>query len=399
MDADLAVVGAGLVGLAVADAARRRFPRRRVMVLEAESRPVAHQSSHNSGVLHSGVYYAPGSLKARLCVEGHRRMREFCAAHGVALRERGKLLVAADAAGETRLAALRERAAANGLEGARWLGAGQIAATEPAVRGRAALLLPQTASVDFAGVGRALAARLDDAGVGVRLGAPVRGARPTRGGLELDLGGDRVRVASAIVCAGAWADRVARRFGVDPGLSIVPFRGRYLRVVAGPAAGVRHLVYPVPDPALPFLGIHLTRTVDDTVLAGPNALVSASRDAEVAWRGRDVRDLLRPALVRLAWRHRAEVGEELRRVTSRTAWAAELFALVPGVRASHLRPAWSGVRAQAMDPDGTLVDDFRFASGEGSLHVLNAPSPAATAALAIAGYVVDRAAGELGLPG
>jgi L-2-hydroxyglutarate oxidase LhgO len=396
--ADVAVVGGGIIGLACAREVLVRRPGTRLVLLEKEDRLGAHQSSHNSGVVHAGIYYAPGSLKARLCREGVGRLRAFCDEHGVPVREAGKLIVASTAEDLGRLADLEDRAARNGVPGVRRLAAAEIAEVEPNAVGVAALHSPHTAIVDFAEVCRALQADLVARGATVATGHEVTSVAPAGRRLRLGHPSGAVEADAALFCAGAWSDRLATRAGASPDPRIVPFRGAYLHVRRERSELVRGMIYPVPDPALPFLGVHLTRHADGSLSVGPTALPVAGLDA---YRIRDVRprDALRilawPGTLRMAVRFPRAAREELRHAVSRRAMAASARRYVPALRDEDLTEGFAGVRAQAVGRDGTLVDDFVFSGTERALHVRNAPSPGATSSLAIAAHVVDRFEGEL----
>ena len=393
---DIAVVGAGIVGLAVARELARRDLHRRVVVLERESQVAAHQTSHNSGVAHAGIYYPPGSLKARLCVEGMRELSEFCAARGLAYERCGKLIVALDRAELPALAELERRGAANGVPGLRRVDAEELRAIEPHAAGIAALHSPATAIVDFAAVARALADDLRAAGGEIVTGAAVEGVGAQRppgpagaspAGRRIVLRHSRGELAArfAVFCAGATSDRLAVLAGAAPDPRIVPFRGAYLKLVARRSSLVRGLIYPVPDPRLPFLGVHLTRHIGGDVLIGPTALLaptSARRLLEtLSW----------PGTWRLARRWWRTGVTELHHALSPAALTRAAARYVPELGPGDTEPAWAGVRAQAVARDGRLVDDFVFSHTERALHVRNAPSPAATAALAIARDVADEA--------
>jgi len=396
----LAVVGAGIVGLAVAREALVRRPGERVVVLEAEDRVGAHQTSHNSGVIHAGIYYAPGSLKARLCVAGARELYDYCEARGVPTLRCGKVIVAAESRELPGLDELERRGRANGVPGLRRIGAAELEEIEPHARGLAALHSPATGLVDFGAVARSLADDVRGAGGAVVTGTRVAGAsyaatgRAGAAGLRLELaGGEEVRARRAVVCAGAWSDRLAEAAGAGADPRIVPFRGAYARLRPERRELVRGLIYPVPDPELPFLGVHLTRDPDGEVLVGPTALLAGARDA---YRLRTVRPrdlaatLAWPGTWRMARRWWRTGARELRHALSRRALAAEGARFVPELDADDLEPGFAGVRAQALARDGRLLDDFVLEEAGGALHVRNAPSPAATACLAIAREIVDR---------
>jgi L-2-hydroxyglutarate oxidase len=390
----VAVIGGGIVGLAFAHALVRRR-RLELVVLEAEGRLGAHQTGHNSGVLHSGLYYRPGSEKARTCVDGVERMFRFCAEHGVRSERCGKLVVATCSAEVARLDELERRGVANGLTGLRRLDAAGVREVEPHVDAPAGgLWVPQTGIVDFREVAAALARRLAEQGVEIRTDARVARVVRTGDALRLVTRAGELTAHNLVNCAGLHSDRVARLCGVEPGLRIVPFRGEYYRLRPARAGLVRHLVYPVPDPRLPFLGVHLTRTIHGTVEAGPNAVLAWSRNGYAAW-SFSARDCLEVLAYRGFWRMAArywKVGVgELFRSWSTARFARDVRRMVPAIGAGDLERDGCGVRAQAVAPDGSLVDDFRVVEGERMLHVLNAPSPAATASLSIGETLAARA--------
>ena len=398
---DLAIVGGGIVGLATAVAALRRFPRLRVVVLEKESRVGLHQSGRNSGVVHSGVYYEPGSPKARLCVEGAAAMAAFCEESGLPFLRCGKVVVATEERDLPGLAEIHRRGVANGVPGLSLIGPERLREIEPSCVGLRALHVPGAAVTDYGAVTSALAALFTRGGGEVRTGARV--VAVARRDTELVLGTENGAIVTrhAVNCAGLHSDRVARMAGAEPGVVIVPFRGEYYEVAAGPGRAVNGLVYPVPDPGLPFLGVHLTKRVGGGVLAGPNAVLALKRegyrraDIDLA----DLADTLSfPGFWRMAGRSWRAGAGELWRSLSRRAFARALRKLVPGLRDADLRPAGSGVRAQAVDRSGRLVDDFLIVPQGRMIHVLNVPSPAATASLVIGRAIVDRlvAAFDLG---
>ncbi len=395
--ADVVVVGGGIIGLATAHALQGRLDGASVVVLEKESEVGTHQTGHNSGVIHAGIYYQPGSLKARLAVLGAASMAAFCADHGVAHDRCGKLVVATDEDGRRRLSDLGARAAANGVEVAE-LEPAAAAELEPHVSCVAALHVPSTGRADFGAVARVLADRVEGAGGTVRTGVSFASARATASGWSVRTEDGPMSAGFLVGCAGLHSDRVALGSGADPGARILPFRGEYLDVVGPSADLVRGLVYPVPDPALPFLGVHLTRGLDGRVHAGPNAVLALAREG-YRWSDASLRDLAStvawPGTLRMARRWwRAGLDEALRSVsTSRFADSARV--LVPDLDPADLSRSGAGVRAQAVDVHGNLLDDFHLVEGERSLHVVNAPSPAATASLEIGGLVADRVAGRI----
>ncbi len=389
---DAIVVGAGLVGLGTAHALQRAG-RRAVLVLEAASEVAAHQSGRNSGVVHSGLYYKPGSHKARLCVAGREALERWCAEHGVAFERCGKLVVATRPDEVPRLDELARRGEANGLAGLRRLGAEEIREHEPHAAGFAGLFVPQTGIVDFVGMARSLAAEIIAAGGRLELGARVLASRPDGDALVVETTRGAYRARQLVGCAGLHADRVARACGCQPDVRIVPFRGEYHVLAEERRHLVRHLIYPVADPRFPFLGVHFTRRVTGEIEAGPNAVLAFAREG-YTWgtiAPRDVFETLAwPGFRRLAARYLGYGLGEMRRSLDRHAFAAALRRLLPELRDDDLRPARAGVRAQALGRDGALVDDFAFAEGPRQLHVLNAPSPAATASLAIGEWLAAR---------
>jgi (S)-2-hydroxyglutarate dehydrogenase len=392
---DLTVVGGGIVGLAVARELLRRHPHATVCVLERERDIGMHQTGHNSGVIHAGVYYVPGSLKAQLCVEGAREMYEYCEARGIAHERCGKVIVATDGSELARLDELERRGNANGVPGLRRIDAAGIQELEPHARGIAGLHSPDTGIADFSAVARAYAEDVRDAGGTVTTGCEVTGVSVTGRALRLTHTQGSTETGHAIFCAGAWADRLAVTAGADPDPRIVPFRGAYLRLVPARRELVRSLIYPVPDPSLPFLGVHLTKHIGGEVLIGPTALMAGARDAYslAKIRPRDVRDTLAwPGTWRMLaswWRTGVT---ELHHATQRSAFVRAAARYVPELGSGDVESSFAGVRAQALARDGRLVDDFVFSRTERALHVRNAPSPAATSSLAIARHVADEAA-------
>ena len=401
------VVGGGILGLATARLIAHEQPDADVLVVEREPQLALHQTARNSGVVHAGIYYEPGSLKARLCRRGVALTRAYCAERGIRYEACGKLVVALEQAELPRLERLTERARANGVPGLRRLDAAELREIEPHAAGIAALHSPETAITDFRAVALSLADELCQRGGSVRTGVEVTRVRTTpsaaaavparrspAGVVEL-AGGEELRADRVIVCAGLHADRLARASGEDAAPRIVPFRGEYWALVPERRSLVRGLIYPVPDPELPFLGVHLTRTIDGSVLIGPNAVLALARDgyARRTVRRRDVGELIAwPGTWRLLRRHwRAAVGEAHRSL-SKHAFVGEARRYVPALRPDDAVPARAGVRAQAVDRDGTLVDDFRIGGDARVTWVRNAPSPAATSALAIAEELVGRLA-------
>ncbi len=391
---ELAVIGGGILGLAVARELTARNPGASVCVLERESELAGHQTGHNSGVVHAGVYYVPGSLKARLCVEGAREMYEYCERHGVASQRCGKLIVATDRTELDRLDELERRGHANGVPGLRRIDAEEIREIEPHATGIAGLHSPGTGIADFAAVARAYAQDVLEAGGSIATGCEVLGVTVGARSLRLAHSQGATEARHAVFCAGAWADRLAVSAGADPDPRIVPFRGAYLRLVPERRHLVRSLIYPVPDPSLPFLGVHLTKHIDGEVLVGPTALMAGARDA---YRLRTVRrrDLMETLVWPGTWRMLASWWRtgvtELRHAALRSAFVAAAARYVPELVPDDVEPSFAGVRAQALGRDGRLVDDFVFSHTDRALHVRNAPSPGATSSLAIARHVADEA--------
>ena len=385
---DVAVIGGGIVGMATAMALAGE--RRSVVVLEAESRLAAHQSGNNSGVIHAGLYYKPGSLKARNCVAGREAMYRFCAEHGIRAERCEREL--------PRLDELEHRGRANGLEGIERLGPEAIREREPYAAGVAGLWVPQTGIVDYGAVTRAMADVVRRSGGEIQTGARVHGCRPLPDGILLESARGETMCRVLVNCAGLQSDRVARRCGVDPRVSIVPFRGEYYALVPARRALVRNLIYPVPDPAFPFLGVHFTRTPAGTVEAGPNAVLALEREgyraADVSLR--DLADMARfPGFWRMCAQNWRTGLAEMYRSASASAFVQALRKLVPAVERADVRYLRAGVRAQAVAADGALLDDFHVVESPRAVHVLNAPSPAATASITIGRTIADAVRRQL----
>lgn len=393
IDCEFAVIGAGIVGLATALALIERRPGASVLVLDKETAVARHQSGHNSGVIHAGVYYPPGSLKARLCREGNEATRRFCEQHGIAFEVCGKLIVATSALEAERLAALRDRCRANRLAFEELTGE-QLRAIEPHVRGVAALRILQTGIVDYRRVCSALGAELERRAAGVRFGFEARSIHESSGRIVIGSScGETVRAAYLVVCAGLQSDRLARLAGLEPKARIIPFRGEYFRLSAAKGELISHLIYPVPDPALPFLGVHLTRTIDGGIVVGPNAVLALARERYAAG-SIDLRDAAATLGYRGLWRllatHWRSALTEFAGSLSKSRYLEQCRKYCPELVLDDLEPHPAGIRAQAVLPDGTLVHDFLFAETDRMVHVLNAPSPAATAALPIGQMVAER---------
>ena len=387
---DAAVVGAGILGAATAAELCRRHPGWRVLVLEKEAAPARHQTGRNSGVIHSGVYYTPGSLKARLCREGLERTYAYARAQDIPVEARGKLLVATDAAELGRLEALEARAAQNDVAAERLDKAG-LAAHEPHVAGLGALRIPATGIVDYVGITRALLAEVEAADGVLRFETALTGlAQAADGCWTLSTPQGAFRAARVVLCGGLQSDRLARMAGLETDLRILPFRGDYYTLPPEKARIVHHLIYPVPDPALPFLGVHLTPMIDGTITVGPNAVLSLAREGygKLSLNLRDAGQALGyPGLWRTLARHPRAVAAELASAASRRRYLRLVQKYCPALRLADLTRHHAGNRAQLIRRDGTLVDDFMILRGKGLTAVLNAPSPAATSALPIAEHI------------
>ena len=393
---DVVVVGGGIVGCATALALVSRG--KRVVVVEKEDEIGRHQTGHNSGVIHSGLYYKPGSQKAKLCVEGRTRLERFCEEHAIPFERCGKVVVATSADELPRLDELERRGRANGLHGVKRVGPDELREREPHAAGVGALVVPETGIVDDKAVVRAMAGAVVAAGGEITTGARVVGVRTATRGVVIETTRGEFEAKTVVSCAGLHSDRVAALSGSAPRARIVPFRGEYYELVESRRALVSHLIYPVPDPAFPFLGVHFTRMIGGGVEAGPNAVLALAREGytKTSFSFGDAWSTLSFAgFWRMAGRHwRAGLGETWRS-WSKAAFVRSLQKLVPEVTARDLTPAGAGVRAQAMDARGALLDDFCIEEGPRAVHVLNAPSPAATASLAIGEVVAERAMAQI----
>ncbi len=390
---DLCVVGGGLVGLSVARAVSEQFGGASILVLEKEDSVARHQSSHNSGVVHSGLYYNPGSLKAQLCAQGRDATFQLCEEAGIAHERSGKLVIAT---GPSHLAALDElerRGMANGLSGLRRIGPDEITALEPAATGIAALHVPESGVADFPAIAANHAATLIGRGAEISTGAAVTAISHLADGVKVSTTAGEHSARVLVNCAGLHSDRVAAMAGIVPTVRIVPFRGEYYQLTPEAARLVRHLIYPVPDPRFPFLGVHFTRRVDGAVEVGPNAILGLGREhyrgTKVDWE--ELRSILaHRGFRRLALRHWWSGTSELLNSRSKRLYARQARRLVPDLRHGDLRPGGAGVRAQAVDSQGNLVDDFVIERAGNTVHVLNAPSPGATASIAIGRYISEK---------
>jgi (S)-2-hydroxyglutarate dehydrogenase len=383
---DVAIIGGGIIGVSVANALLDARPSLRLVLLEAESHLGTHQTGHNSGVIHSGLYYKPGSLKARLCAEGREAMYRFCQEHGIAHERCGKIVVATREEELPRLEELHRRGTANGLPGLQWLIPEQIREHEPHASGIRGLYVPTTGIADYKGVVRTMGRMALDRGCDLKTAARVIGCRRYGGELILETHAGDVRTKGLVNCAGLQSDRVARMCGVNPGVRIIPFRGEYYELIPSRHSLVKNLIYPVPDPRFPFLGVHFTRMATGGVEAGPNAVLALKREG-YRWADVRLKDLLETLTYSGFWKMagrywKTGVGEVWRSL-NKAAFVSALQRLLPELKSEDVKPAGAGVRAQAVDPEGKLLDDFHIVQEKGMVHVLNAPSPGATSSLSI----------------
>ena len=396
---DIAVIGGGIVGLGTALALAERHAGCSLAVIEKEPELASHQTGRNSGVVHAGIYYRTGSAKAKLCVEGVRLLTRFCDENGVKYDRCGKLIAAVDDGELPRLQELYERGTANGVPGLEIIGPERARELEPHARAVRALYSPATAVIDFREVAEAMAARLRRHGARIITRAPVRAIRREAGTLRLDTATAQISTRNLINCGGLHADRIARMMGIDPNVLVVPFRGEYYTLRPG-CGKVRGLIYPVPNPQFPFLGVHFTKRIHGGYEAGPNAVLAFAREG-YHMRNIGPRDLFEmftyPGFWRMGWKHWRTEVYELYRSMSRRAFLRALQRLVPDLEDRDLEPGGSGVRAQTITPDGKLVDDFQIIEAPNAIHVLNAPSPAATASIAIGRHIAALAANSFGL--
>ncbi|WP_374282462.1 L-2-hydroxyglutarate oxidase [Novosphingobium sp.] len=392
MHCDYCIVGGGIVGLATAWAISNQRPDASIVLLEKETTLAAHQTGHNSGVIHAGIYYAPDSLKARLCREGLDETLEFCRTHEIAHDQCGKLIVATNPLEEQRIAALFERAKANGLD-LQQLDPEELKEREPAIRGTTALLSPKTAIVDYPAMARKLADLLRARGASILLGEQVTRIEEYPDRVAISTPGGTWTADRLVVCGGLQADRLARMAGLPIDFRIVPFRGEYFQLPASRNAIIRHLIYPAPDPALPFLGVHLTRMIDGSVTVGPNAVIGFAREGYPKF-SLDLADVASfasyPGFWRLVWANRGHAVHELKGSLLRSEYLKECRKYCPELGLDDLQPYRAGIRAQVVMRDGTAMHDFLFRKTSRSVHVCNAPSPAATAALPIGRMIAQE---------
>ncbi|THG85240.1 L-2-hydroxyglutarate oxidase [Pseudomonas sp. A-1] len=399
---DFIIIGGGIIGMSTAMQLLRAYPDCRMLLLEKESAPARHQTGHNSGVIHAGVYYTPGSLKAKFCLAGNRATKEFCTENGIRFDECGKLLVATNELEMQRMKALWERTAANGLE-REWLSAEQLREREPNITGIGGIFVPSSGIVSYAEVTAAMAREFQMRGGEIRYGTEVIGLdeRPTEMVVKTSAGEFCSRFM--VSCSGLMADRVVRMLGLDPGFSICPFRGEYYLLPAEHNRIVNHLIYPIPDPSMPFLGVHLTRMIDGTVTVGPNAVLALKREG---YRKRDISlsdtfaMLTDPGILRVLKNNLRPGLVEMRNSLFKRGYLQEVRKYCPSIELKDLKPYPAGVRAQAVSREGKLIEDFLFRNTRRSVNVCNAPSPAATSAIPIGAYIIEQIDAQLAdLPG
>lgn len=395
---DFIIIGGGILGMSTAMQLKQAYPDRRMLVVEKEAAPARHQTGHNSGVIHAGVYYTPGSLKARFCLEGNRATKEFCDAHGVAYDSCGKLLVATNDLEKQRMEALWERTAANGLK-REWLGAEALREREPNITGIGGIFVPSSGIVDYAAVTRAMAAEFERLGGEIRYGAQVTALEERCREVVVTTSAGDVTGRYLVTCSGLMADRVVRMLGQDPGFTICPFRGEYYRLPAHHNDIVNHLIYPIPDPSMPFLGVHLTRMIDGSVTVGPNAVLAFKREG---YRKRDIspRDLVQmftdPGILKVLGKNLRPGLAEMKDSLFKRGYLEQVRKYCPSLTLGDLGDYPAGVRAQAVSRDGRLVDDFLFVNTARTVNVGNAPSPAATSAIPIGAHIVEKVRAQVG---
>jgi L-2-hydroxyglutarate oxidase len=388
---DFIIIGAGIVGMSTAWQLQRKFKRASILLLDKEAAPALHQSGHNSGVIHAGVYYEPGSLKAQFCKQGAQATYAFCREYGIPCEQTGKLLVASNEAELERMHLLFARCRENGLD-PELLGPGEMREIEPNITGKGAFLVRESGIVDFPGICKAMLEQFRQRGGTARLGTRVTGITEQNDEILVHAGPDRFRADQLVVCAGLMADRLAAMQGLDTGFRIIPYRGEYYRLRQELNGMIRHLVYPIPDPALPFLGVHLTRMINGSITVGPNAVQGWKREGygRVNFSLRDTAAMLAfPGFWKTSARHLRQGISEARNSLWKPAFVAEVKKYCPQIETADLEPHPAGIRAQAVLRDGTMVHDFLIEETPRSLHVCNAPSPAATSAIPIARHICD----------
>lgn len=398
---DFIIIGGGILGMSTAMQLQRTYPDSRMLLLEKESAPARHQTGHNSGVIHAGVYYTPGSLKAKFCLAGNQATKAFCDEQGIAYQVPGKLLVATNELEMQRMQALWKRTAANGIQ-REWLNAGQLREREPNIQGFGGILVPSSGIVNYAEVTAAMAREFVKAGGEIRYDASVTGLSELLQEVRVQTSAGDFACRFLVTCAGLHADRVVRMLGIEPGFSICPFRGEYFQLPAEHNQIVNHLIYPIPDPSMPFLGVHLTRMIDGSVTVGPNAVLALKREG---YRKRDIsltdswQMLTNPGLLKVLKANLRPGLGEMKNSLFKRGYLQQVRKYCPSIRLGDLKPYPAGVRAQAVSDDGRLIDDFLFRHSRRSLHVCNAPSPAATSALPIGAHIVEQVGNQMqGLP-
>ena len=398
---DVAIIGGGILGLSTAMQLAQRHPSGRVAVVEKETALATHQTGHNSGVIHSGIYYRPGSWKSRFCVAGVQKLVQFCDENEIEYERCGKAIVATEESELGRLQDLYERGVANGVEGLEIVGPERLREIEPHTHGVKALWAPRTGIVDYVKVATAYANRFQEAGGDIFTGAPVRGIRKSSDAITIETPGGALRARHVINCAGLQADLVAEMAGEETGVRILPFRGEYYTLRPESRHLVKGLIYPVPDPRFPFLGVHYTRNIHGQVEAGPNAVLAWAREGYTKGNVK-VSEVLGtiayPGFWKMSAKHWKTGMSEMRRSYSKNIFVRDLQRLIPEIRSEDLVPGGSGVRAQAVARNGALLDDFSILAGRDAIHVLNAPSPGATSSLAIGEHIVEQAVQAFGLP-
>ncbi|WP_227367714.1 L-2-hydroxyglutarate oxidase [Halomonas sp. M20] len=395
---DFIILGGGILGMSTAMQLAQAYPGQRMLLLEKESGPAQHQTGHNSGVIHAGVYYTPGSLKARFCLEGNRATKAFCETHGIAYDECGKLLVATNDLEMQRMQALWERTDANGLERT-WLGSDALREREPHITGIGGIFFPSSGIVSYAEIAAAMGREFEAAGGEIRYATAVTGLEERSHEVIVKTGQGEFTTRHLISCSGLMADRVVRMLGRDPGFTICPFRGEYYRLPPEHNRIVNHLIYPIPDPAMPFLGVHLTRMIDGSVTVGPNAVLAFKREG---YRKSDISladsaaMLTNPGILKVLKANLRPGLIEMKNSLYKKGYLAQVQKYCPSLILDDLQPYPAGVRAQAVSREGKLIDDFLFVNTKRTVNVCNAPSPAATSAIPIGAHIVDKVREQVG---
>jgi L-2-hydroxyglutarate oxidase len=397
---DFIIIGGGIVGMSTAWQLKKTYPDSSMLLLEKESGPARHQTGHNSGVIHAGVYYTPGSLKARFCLEGNRATKEFCREHDIPFDECGKLLVATNELEMDRMKALWDRSEANGLE-RHWLSAAELKEREPNITGMGGIFVPSSGIVSYTQVTAAMGREFERLGGEIRYNTEVTGLKEETGQVVVQTGQGEVRGKYLVSCSGLMADRVVRMLGIEPEFKICPFRGEYYLLKPEHNQIVNHLIYPIPDPNMPFLGVHLTRMIDGTVTVGPNAVLAFKREG---YNKSDIslKDTLEmftyPGILKVLMKNLKPGLMEMKNSLNKAGYLELVRKYCPSLKVEDMTPYPAGIRAQAVSKDGRLVDDFLFVNTKRTINVCNAPSPAATSAIPIGGYIVDKVREQVELP-